>query len=147
AFAAGDRPVGIGADAHAAALAWMPPGFAAFDTGGVDEDAGDAAKATEAVSGDAASAAEGVAVPDETGQVPADPPAAEGAVDRPATAPADEHPAGSDDNGSETGAAPADEEAGSDTAGPDGIAPPAPVNGHDAAPDPMAIPEFLRRVH
>ena len=29
----------------------------------------------------------------------------------------------------------------------DGPMPPAPVNGHDPAGDPMAIPEFLRRVH
>ncbi|MXZ28781.1 MAG: chromosome partitioning protein ParB [Gammaproteobacteria bacterium] len=34
AFAAGKPPVGIGADEHAAALAWTPPGFAAFDAGG-----------------------------------------------------------------------------------------------------------------
>ena len=33
AFAAGKPPVGIGAKAHAAALAWIPPGFAAFDAG------------------------------------------------------------------------------------------------------------------
>ena len=33
AFAAGTIPVGLGATAHAAALAWAPPGFAAFDTG------------------------------------------------------------------------------------------------------------------
>ena len=39
AFAAGERPIGLGAAAHAAALAWMPPGFAAFDTGGGDVDA------------------------------------------------------------------------------------------------------------
>ena len=38
AFAAGAPPVGIGATAHAAALAWTMPGFAAFDTGGVDDD-------------------------------------------------------------------------------------------------------------
>ncbi|MCY4440692.1 MAG: ParB N-terminal domain-containing protein [Deltaproteobacteria bacterium] len=31
AFAAGSPPLGITADAHAAALAWTPPGFAAFD--------------------------------------------------------------------------------------------------------------------
>ena len=143
AFAAGDRPVGIGADAHAAALAWMPPGFAAFDTGGVDGNAGGAA------SGDAASTVEGESAPAGTGDVPTDPPAAQGAIDRPATTPADLQPTGSDGNGSETEAvaAPADGEAGSDIAGPDGIAPPAPVNGHDPAPDPMAIPEFLRRVH
>ena len=42
AFAAGDTPVGLGATAHAAALAWAPPGFAAFDAGGSgeEEDAG-----------------------------------------------------------------------------------------------------------
>ena len=41
AFAAGSPPLGITADAHAAALAWTPPGFKAFDAGraGV-EDAG-----------------------------------------------------------------------------------------------------------
>ena len=153
AFAAGDRPVGIGADAHAAALAWMPPGFAAFDTGGIDEGGEGAAtgvtKDAEASAADAGSADAGEAVPAETGETPADPPAAEGAVEQPATAPSDEHPAGSDGNGSETeaAAAPADGEADPDIVGPDGIAPPAPVNGHDAAPDPMAIPEFLRRVH
>ena len=38
AFAAGAPPVGIGATAHAAALAWAMPGFAAFDTGGTDDD-------------------------------------------------------------------------------------------------------------
>ena len=41
AFAAGKPPVGIGADEHAAALAWTPPGFAPFDAGGeADDDAG-----------------------------------------------------------------------------------------------------------
>ena len=40
AFAAGSPPVGLGASAHAAALAWTMPGFAAFDAGGAeDEDA------------------------------------------------------------------------------------------------------------
>ncbi len=37
AFAAGDRPVSLSADMHAAALAWTPPGFEAFDTGRVGE--------------------------------------------------------------------------------------------------------------
>ena len=37
AFAAGPPPVGLGATAHAAALAWTMPGFAAFDTGGAEE--------------------------------------------------------------------------------------------------------------
>ena len=38
AFAAGAPPVSVGATAHAAALAWTIPGFAAFDTGGADAD-------------------------------------------------------------------------------------------------------------
>ena len=40
AFAAGSPPLGITADAHAAALAWTPPGFKAFDAGraGVEDD-------------------------------------------------------------------------------------------------------------
>ncbi len=33
AFAAGSPPLGVTADAHAAALAWTPPGFKAFDAG------------------------------------------------------------------------------------------------------------------
>ena len=37
-FASGTPPVGLGKDAHAAALAWTMPGFAAFDTGGADVD-------------------------------------------------------------------------------------------------------------
>ena len=37
AFAAGPPPVGLGATAHAAALAWTMPGFAAFDVGGAPE--------------------------------------------------------------------------------------------------------------
>ena len=45
AFAAGDPPLGLNADMHAAALAWVPPGFAAFDTGHVDGDTDDTATA------------------------------------------------------------------------------------------------------
>jgi len=41
AFVAGSPPLGITADAHAAALAWTPPGFKAFDAGNAGvEDAG-----------------------------------------------------------------------------------------------------------
>ena len=135
AFAAGDPPVGLSADAHAAALAWVPPGFAAFDAGGVDDDAGPAADGEASVA--------------ETEETPADPLAGKGVVEQPVTEPADERPAGSGDNGAETETAPASAggEPGPDIAVPDGVMPPAPVNGHDAAPDPMAIPEFLRRVH
>ena len=44
AFAAGERPVGIGKSEHAAALAWILPGFAAFDSGGPDADGAQAAE-------------------------------------------------------------------------------------------------------
>ena len=59
-FAAGSPPLGITADAHAAALAWTPPGFAAFDAspaGVEDADAGTAAD----------SAADPEAAPEDTG--------------------------------------------------------------------------------
>ena len=141
AFAAGDPPVGVSPAMHAAALAWVPPGFAAFDAGGVDDTATDGAtagsvQAEEVSAGDAGPSADGEASMVETGETPAAPPAGES-------------PAGSGDNGAETETAPAsaDEAHGPDIAGPGGSMPPAPVNGHDAPPDPMAIPEFLRRVH
>jgi len=48
AFAAGPTPVGLGRAEHAAALAWTPPGFAAFDGGGASagppDGSGDAAQ-------------------------------------------------------------------------------------------------------
>ena len=49
AFAAGDPPVGLAASAHAAALAWTPPGFAPFDAGPMDDPdtAGDVPPAAE----------------------------------------------------------------------------------------------------
>ena len=50
AFAAGNPPLGVTADAHAAALAWTPPGFAAFDAGraGVEDGGAETAAADEA---------------------------------------------------------------------------------------------------
>ncbi len=45
AFAAGDVPVGLSAGMHAAALAWTPPGFAAFDTGRIGDEADGAPEA------------------------------------------------------------------------------------------------------
>ncbi len=49
AFAAGSPPLGVTADAHAAALAWTPPGFAAFDAGraGVENGGAETAAADE----------------------------------------------------------------------------------------------------
>ena len=52
AFAAGAAvPAGVSPSARAAALAWVPPGFAAFDTGRVEE-AEAPACGTEAASGE-----------------------------------------------------------------------------------------------
>ncbi len=124
AFAAGDPPVGVSAAMHAAALAWVPPGFAAFDTGQTVGDAGD---------GETADAG--------TEPAAAAPPASNGNAPVP--------DAGSSDSDAEhadrgdTGATDPDPAV---AGGPDAIAATGPVNGHDAHPDPMEIPEFLRRV-
>ena len=164
AFAAGDPPVGVSAAMHAKALAWVPPGFTAFDTGRTVGDAGDAA--TEAAA---------TAATPEPGEPAVEPRPPEPAADS-GTDPAEAAPAG---NGHATEPAPEPEpsdgaaanagngaahtvdpgpdadagdtgEADPDPAvagGPDGIAATGPVNGHDAPPDPLEIPEFLRRVH
>ena len=146
AFAAGDPPVGVTAAMHARALAWTPPGFAAFDAGRTGDES-DAAARTEAGQPADTAPAGSAAAPE-----PAEPAAASG------TEPAEEPTAGnghapepgpSDGSATEPGnggAQPVD--AGPADAGePDAIAGHAgPVNGRDAPPDPMEIPEFLRRV-
>ena len=164
AFAAGDPPVGVSAAMHAKALAWVPPGFTAFDTGRTVGDAGDVA--TEA----AATAA--TPEPGEPAVEPRPPkPAADSGTDPAEAAPAGNGHAtepvpepepsdgaaanagngaahtvdpGPDADAGDTGEADPDPAV---AGGPDGIAATGPVNGHDAPPDPMEIPEFLRRVH
>ncbi|MDE0147907.1 MAG: ParB N-terminal domain-containing protein [Rhodospirillaceae bacterium] len=161
AFAAGDPPIGVSPAMHARALAWVPPGFAAFDTGrtvGDAEDVEDAAtEAAATAPGGEQEAAEPAA---DTGTAP---PAANGNGHAPApeegtskgNAPDGDAPGGDTPGGNAAGAEGGNAgEPGPDPAvagGPDGIAatgpvPPVPANGHDATPDPMAIPEFLRRV-
>ena len=157
AFAAGDPPVGVSASIHAAALAWVPPGFTAFDTGGTVGDDGDAATA------DAGTAPAGEPESAEpTADAATDPAEAASAGNGHATEAASESE-GSDGAAANAGNGAADTvdpgpdadagdsgEADPDPAvagGPDGIAATGPVNGHDAPPDPMEIPEFLRRVH
>ena len=154
AFAAGDPPLGLSAEMHAAALAWVPPGFAAFDTGRVD-DAVTAELAAEVQSAEAEetpaeppSVVEGVDSPPEAERVPAADGEAMGRAEpaAPETAPAhagDVNNAG--DDGPEAGTV--DTAIPEDVAGVAGAMPPAHINGHDAAPDPLEIPEFLRRVH
>jgi len=137
AFAAGNPPVGVSAAMHAEALAWAPPGFAAFDTGRTVGDVGDAATEAAEPASDARAAP---AAPNGNGHASA-----------PETGPSDGDAADGDAAGADEGDT---GETGSDSAvagAPDDIAgtsplPPVPANGHDVHPDPMEIPEFLRRV-
>ena len=171
AFAAGDPPLGLHADDHAAALAWLPPGFAAFDTGRVEDEPEDAAAAEPAAeaSGPDPEPVAGPAADAESPETPADPPRTNSVVESikaPAVAErrAAERAIGNGNgNDHATPAAPetdsADGDHGSDAGvdGPEsGTAEPAkpadiaarhtgPVNDHDAG-DGLDIPEFLRRV-
>ena len=144
AFAAGDPPLGLSAEMHAAALGWVPPGFAAFDTGRVDGEADDAVTAEPEQAADA-SAPEPVAGAEAAGTASN----AEGdgnghAAPEPGPAAADDgNDAGDDGRIAGTADAPAPADA---PGAADGM-PPAHINGRDAAPDPLEIPEFLRRVH
>ena len=161
AFATGDPPLGLGADAHAAALAWTLPGFAAFDTGSVDGDDADtdasdipAAETSGAVAGPAADPEADTAAGAGT------PAAAPDVAERPAPDAANvangDGRTGPPPNGDGEGtadaqtdatqSAPADTAPSGDTARTEGTQAPVPVNGHGGAPDPMEIPEFLRRV-
>ncbi len=170
AFAAGDPPVWVTAGMHAAAQAWMPPGFAAFDTGRVDEEAGhdaDPTAAPDASAPDAGPAAE--AEPAAPAEIPADPPERRSVVEsidspseaEPAAAAPDAVNGNRDVEPAAPETSPANAEVGdrgaaagiADVAMPTDVAtaadpiPPAHINGRDAAPDPLEIPEFLRRVH
>ena len=149
AFAAGDPPVGVSAAMHAAALAWVPPGFTAFDTGRTVGDAGDARRKPPA-RWPSSHPRNPPPMPEPRRRMPhrhqrqrpgrRPKPRRRTAMRRAGTPPvADEGVTG------ETDPDPAV------AGGPDGIAvtgpiPPVPANGHDAIPDPMEIPEFLRRV-
>ena len=175
AFAAGDRPVSLSAGMHAAALAWTPPGFAAFDTGriGDETDTGP----TEGSPAEDADDARDTAAPEATepaadigpASKDAPPPAggnghaapAESGPEAPEAGDAGEAP----DAGEASGGTvlPGDLAAAIDAAnrvptadggprvvvahvGPGPNAGPAPSNGHDPSGDPLEIPEFLRRV-
>ena len=166
AFASGTPPVGLGATAHAAALAWTMPGFAAFDAGGADADTDTATQAapadkpaeTQDASADATAG---------TADACADP-EADGARAPQGSAEGNGHDASTVAEG-EGGPEPVNGEGG----GEDGPADPSladaidamnavptadggprvivqtvgPVNGEAPDSDPLDIPEFLRRVH
>ena len=147
AFAAGDPPVGVSASMHAAALAWVPPGFTAFDTGRTVGDAGDAA--TDAAGTAPAGEADAAEPASDAGTAPPD---AAPATNGNGHAPAPEAgPADGDASDADEGVTAETDPDPAVAGGPDDIAatgpiPPVPANGHDANPDPMEIPEFLRRV-
>ena len=153
AFAAGDTPVGLSAAMHAAALAWTPPGFAAFDTGRMVDGTGDVpanAPESEPSSDPGADAVE-------TAETPAEPPRRTSVVESiesPAVAARRaealvanvESDGAGDAEEAEPEAGHTDAEAATEAAAMAAPVPPVPANGHDARPDPMEIPEFLRRV-
>ena len=151
AFAAGPPPVGLGASAHAAALAWTMPGFAAFDAGGgeaPDASPEPVASDTSADTADASTDAAPEEQPRTTSVV-------EGIVS-PAVAEqraAARAAAASNGNGASAGgnghAAPVHAEG---EAGPEAVSggegpEAAPANGAAAGGEAPDVPEFLRRVH
>ena len=147
AFAAGDPPVGVSAAMHAAALAWTPPGFTAFDTGRTVGDAGDAATAAGTDPAGSAPTPESAEPPADSGTDPAEaapePEPSDGMTANAGNGAADTVDPGPDADRGDAGEADPDPAV---AGGPDGIAATAPVNGHDVHGDPMEIPEFLRRV-
>ena len=162
AFAAGDPPLGLSADMHPAALAWVPPGFAAFDTGRAADEADDTvtvepeqtvdASGPEPAAGaeTAAPAVESIDSPAEAERVAPARAAANGNGHAEQAGP-ETGPSGADD-GNDAGddgqiAGTVDTSIPEDTAGAADGMPPAHINGRNAAPDPLEIPEFLRRAH
>ena len=145
AFAPGDTPVGLSAQMHAAALAWTPPGFAAFDTGRIEDEPDDAPQSETAPAADAAKA-DPSAEP-EPAQPAAAPAVGNGNGQATPGAPEPEPADGHTGNAGDTAVEAIDSDPAS-VAAQDGIASqPAPVNAPDPARDPLEIPEFLRRVH
>ena len=127
AFAAGTPPVGIGATARAAALAWTMPGFAAFDTGGADDDAAAQAAPAEKPADAPDASRDAKAGPADK---PHDPPVAESiGAPAPGTGPEQDAAALPDATSDGTGEAATAAEPGSGEA----TEGPANGNGHDAS--------------
>ena len=135
AFAAGPPPLGITADAHAAALVWTPPGFAAFDAGRAGVDDAGAEPEAHAVAPEAAADPKASAEPDDAAPVEQVEP---GGVDAPANFP---EPV----SAAESNEAPESPEPGAANGSGNGNAVVRAVNGHDNGQG-LDIPEFLRRV-
>ncbi len=168
AFAKGDSPpLGVTKEGHAAALAWAPPGFGAFDRGHVDDE--DAAPSDEAQSGarqDAqaeqpepageAEAPEGPAPDTADAEQTAPSAPSNGASDGEAIAPTGHEAIDAVNAVPVAGGGPrvivstvgfengddGDADASAENVPP---VPPVPGNGHDTAGDALDIPAFLRR--
>ena len=136
---------------HAAALAWTPPGFAAFDTGRIGDEPDDDAQAETQPATDAAE-------PEVSGGIrkrtrPTQPrrsrpsETAEATAGNDRAAPVEAEAARAEAEPDSPGAEPVDATAAADIADSDGGMPPVPMNGRDPSADPLEIPEFLRRVH
>ena len=140
AFAAGNPPAGVSAAMHAAALAWVPPGFAAFDTGRTVPDDGDAEADAGTDPAGSAPAPEPAEPPVDAGAdagtaTPDAPPASSGNGHAPEAVPEPESPDGVTETAG-SGAAETTEP------GPDADR----ADTGEADPDPREVPEFLRRV-
>ena len=144
AFGAGDDlPPSVTPEGRAAALAWVPPGFAAFDRAGVEDDSDapeDRAEPQPSPAQSTADDADTASDPDTAAQEPNDTAAPPG-VDPETAAP-------------EEGGTPPRFIVDGDALGnadveqvpvPHAPDPSVPVNGHAAASEAMEIPEFLRR--
>ena len=160
AFGAGDDlPPSVTPEGRAAALAWVPPGFAAFDRAGIEDDSAEPDEPTTAEPSPAQSTSDQAG----TASDPEEPPAAK---PTPAQSTADDAGAASHPDPA-TPAGPEPETAAPEDAGspprfivdgdaleggnveqvplPDAPDASVPVNGHAAASEAMEIPEFLRR--
>ncbi len=124
AFAAGSPPLGVTVDAHAAALAWTPPGFKAFDTGRAGAEDASAETAPPADTTDSVAGPEPSLEPDAGALEQVEPDSADAPADPP-------HPV----SVTETVETPATEHHPAPTA----------ANGHDNG-NGLDIPEFLRSV-
>ncbi len=157
AFAAGATPVGLGATAHAAALAWAPPGFAAFDGGGGVEDDANAEPAVADEPAKPADASEDATATSESEEKPRTTSVVE-SIDSPAVAERLAVARAVDaSNGSGDSAEPAPGDAhvpdgpanGNGHAAPsraEGEAGPEPVNGRDGPEEPPADPQLAEAI-
>ena len=166
AFAAGDdRPIDVNKDARAAALAWVPPGFKAFDKGSSEDSATDAQSTTNPAAPTPADTTPSETAPtvdddNTTANQPAPPATSEGSNTNAGTAQSPPLPAelqATVDAMNQVPTADAGPRViistlGFDSNDEDDQALPAtpptqalPENGHDVSADPLDVPAFLRR--